>query len=197
MVFPSRLVLATKNAGKIREIMAICADWPVTWVTGRQATWPDVEETGVSYLENARLKAHSVAAALSVPAVAEDSGIEVDALGGGPGLRSARFAGPRATDEDNLGLLIERIGNEPPEQRTARYRCVAVCAWPDGREDSAEGVCEGSLALSRRGAGGFGYDPIFVPAGRDLTMAELPPEEKNALSHRGRALRALRAILAT
>lgn len=194
-MFPARLALATKNPGKVGEILAICAGWPVEWVTSRQASWPDIAETGESYLENARLKARAVAGTIGLPALAEDSGIEVVALGGGPGVRSARFAGAGATDRQNLELLIERIRTVPSEGRTARYRCVAVCVWPEGEERSAEGTCEGRLILEPRGAGGFGYDPIFVPEGDDLTMAELPPEAKNAISHRGRALRALGTVL--
>lgn len=194
-MFPARLALATKNPGKVGEILAICAGWPVEWVTFGQASWPDIAETGKSYFENARLKAKAVAGAVGLPALAEDSGIEVDALGGGPGVRSARFAGAGATDRRNLELLIERIQMVPPERRTARYRCVAVCLWLDGEERSGEGACEGRLILEPRGTGGFGYDPIFVPEGNDLTMAELPAEAKNAISHRGRALRALGKVL--
>jgi XTP/dITP diphosphohydrolase len=198
--FPRELALATKNPGKIREILEVCSDWPVAWTlsTAAPSPWPDVEETGETYLENALLKARAVASALGIPAVADDSGIEVDALGGAPGPRSARFAGPEASDEQNLGLLIERVTEVPPEERTARYRCVAACAWPDGREVWSEGACEGRLLPERRGSGGFGYDPIFVPdetPGR--TMAEVSPPEKNAISHRGRALRALGDILAS
>jgi XTP/dITP diphosphohydrolase len=202
--FPTELALATRNPGKIREITQICSDWPVHWLLwdssndrwGEAASWPDVEESGESYLDNARLKARAVAEALGVPAVADDSGIEVDALGGEPGTRSARFAGPDATDRENLDLLIERIQPIPPEARTSRYRCVAMCAWPDGREVWAEGVCEGTLISDPRGTGGFGYDPIFVPEGERRTMAELSPVEKDAISHRGKALRALGEILA-
>jgi XTP/dITP diphosphohydrolase len=198
--FSAELALASRNPGKIREVLEICRDWPVRWMLATDPgldPWPEVEETGQSYLENALLKARAVAAVLGVPAVADDSGIEVDALGGEPGPRSARFAGPGASDRQNLSLLIERITEVPPEDRTARYRCVAACAWPDGREVWTEGTCEGRLVLERRGSGGFGYDPIFVPVeagGR--TMAELTAEEKHAISHRGRALRALGAILA-
>jgi XTP/dITP diphosphohydrolase len=194
-VFPARLALGTKNPGKVGEILAICSGWPVEWVTFREASWPDIAEAGESYLENARLKARAVAGAVGLPALAEDSGIEVDALGGGPGIRSARFAGDGATDQQNLELLIERIRFFPPERRTARYRCVAVCVWPGGDETSGEGTCEGRLILEPRGAGGFGYDPVFVPGGSDLTMAELGPEAKNAISHRGTALHALGAVL--
>ena len=195
MAFPPSLAIATKNLGKIREIFEICDDWPVRWAAAGGPYWPGVEETGDSYVENALLKARSLAGTVGIPTIAEDSGIEVDALGGGPGLRSARFAGDSATDQENLELLISRIRDVEEEARTARYRCVAVCAWPGGEEVSAEATCEGSLILEPRGTGGFGYDPIFVPGGFDRTMAELSPEEKNAISHRGKALRALGAIL--
>jgi XTP/dITP diphosphohydrolase len=196
MGLPPRLVLATANPGKAREILEICADWPVEWVTGQEASLPQVEETGSGYLENASIKASAAARALRIPAVADDSGIEVDALGGGPGPRSARHAGPAATDQENLSLLIERIRVVPEDLRTARYRCVAVCAWPGGDRVWAEGICSGRLILEQRGAGGFGYDPIFVPDGHDRTMAELDSKEKNAISHRGRAFRQLRESIA-
>ncbi len=196
MGFPRRLVIASRNPGKVREILQICSDWPTDWVTYETATWPEVEEAGQTYAENALLKARAVAAALGIPGLADDSGIEVDVLGGDPGVRSARFAGQGATDEENLRLLIERIRGAPESERTARYRCVAVCAWPEGREVSAEGTCEGRLVLGPRGSGGFGYDPIFLPedlqpSGDRRTMAELSDQEKNAISHRGKAFRAL------
>jgi XTP/dITP diphosphohydrolase len=196
MAFPPRLVIASRNPGKVREILQICSDWPTDWVTFETARWPEVEETGRTYADNALLKARAVAAALGIPAIADDSGIEVDALGGGPGVRSARFAGPQATDEENLRLLIERVQGVPESERTARYRCVAVCVWPEGREVAADGTCEGRLVLEPRGSRGFGYDPMFVPQGEGRTMAELTDEEKNAISHRGKAFRALRDELA-
>jgi XTP/dITP diphosphohydrolase len=195
--FPDRIAIASRNPGKIREIRSICADWPVGWVTvDEHAAWPDVEETGESYLENALLKARAVADGVGVPAVADDSGIEVDALGGAPGPRSARYAGEEATDEQNLRMMIRALAGVPAGGRTARYRCLADLAWPDGREVSAEGTCEGSLVSKPRGTGGFGYDPIFVPAGWEQTMAELSPEEKDRISHRGRAFRALSDLVA-
>lgn len=198
MTFPARLAIASRNPGKVREILAICADWPVEWLTATDdpLRWPDVEETGQTYLENAALKARAVAAATGVPAVADDSGIEVDALGGGPGPRSARYAGDGASDEQNLRTLIRALAGIPESGRTARYRCVAAVASPDGDVASAEATCEGTLIAAPRGSGGFGYDPIFVPEGWDRTMAELAPEEKDRISHRGRAFRALRGLLA-
>jgi XTP/dITP diphosphohydrolase len=197
MSFPDRIAIASQNPGKIREIRSICADWPVEWITAdeQEGAWPDVEETAESYLENALLKAHVVADAVGIPAVADDSGIEVDALGGAPGPRSARYAGKAATEGQNLRMLIRAVSGVPAAGRTARYRCLAVLAWPDGRELWTEGTCEGSLVSKPRGTGGFGYDPIFVPAGWEQTMAELPPKEKDRISHRGRAFRALRELL--
>lgn len=199
MVFPPRIALATRNAHKIRELERICADWPVEWVTVEDhdpADFPDVEETGDTYLENATLKAAAVSVALGIPALADDSGIEVDALGGRPGVRSARYAGEGATDEQNLRELTRAIRGIPAGGRTARYRCLAVLAFPDGAVVHADGTCEGILETSPRGSGGFGYDPIFQPAGWDETMAELTPEQKDRISHRGRAFRALRDQLA-
>jgi XTP/dITP diphosphohydrolase len=197
MSFPDRIAIASRNDHKLREIGRICADWPVGWLTDAdlEGTWPDIEETGDTYLENALLKARAVAAAFQVPALADDSGIEVDALGGGPGPRSARYAGEGATDERNLQALMRAVAGVPGAGRTARYRCVAAIAWPDGRELHTEGVCEGALVGKRRGSGGFGYDPIFVPVGWDRTMAELTADEKDRISHRGRAFRALREAL--
>ena len=193
MTVPARLAVASRNEHKLREIARICASWPVQWVTVQNdpREWPDVEETGDTYLENALLKAHAVAAALDLPAVADDSGIEVDALGGAPGPRSARYAGEDATDERNLRQLLSAIKGVPGGGRTARYRCVAALATPDGDETHAEATCEGALIAKPRGDRGFGYDPIFVPAGWDRTMAELTDEEKDRISHRGRAFRAL------
>lgn len=191
--FPDRLTIASRNPGKIREIRSICRDWPVTWV---EAEPPEIDETGGTYRENALLKAHGAAGAAGVPALADDSGIEVDALGGRPGPRSARFAGPDADDERNLRELLRALAGVPAGGRTARYRAVAAVAWPTGEEVWAEGVCEGVIRSAPTGSGGFGYDPVFEPAGWDRTMAELAPEEKDRISHRAGALRALRDALA-
>jgi XTP/dITP diphosphohydrolase len=199
MAFPERLAIASRNAHKLREIGRICADWPVGWVTmdTHEGPWPDVEEPHDTYLENALVKAREVALALGVPAVADDSGIEVDALDGAPGPRSARYAGEDAADADNLEALLHALEGLPGPARTARYRCVAAVAWPDGREVWAEGSCEGALETAPRGSGGFGYDPAFVPEGSDRTMAELAEAEKDRISHRGRAFRSLRDRLAS
>ena len=196
-MFPTRIAIASRNPGKIREILSICSDWPVQWTTAEESDrpWPEIEETGSSYRENAMLKARAVAEATGVDAVADDSGIEVDALGGKPGLHSARFAGPTASDAENLHLLIRSLQERADAPRTARYRCVALLASPDGRSLHSEETCEGRLTTSPAGSGGFGYDPAFVPVGFDRTMAELSSEEKDAVSHRGKAFRALRALI--
>ena len=193
---PDRLVVASRNPGKVREILEICADWPVEWLTFEQVSWPEVEETGTTYLENAVLKAQKVAEATGQATLADDSGLEVDALGGAPGPRSARYAGNDAGDQQNLRALIRAVAGVPRPGRTARYRAIAVVAWPDGRHVWAEGECEGLLRTKATGSGGFGYDPIFEPIGWERTMAELTPQDKNRISHRGRALGALREILA-
>jgi XTP/dITP diphosphohydrolase len=190
---PERIVLATRNPHKIEEIRRICHDWPVEWLTELEI--PAVEETGSTYLENALLKAREITGVTGEAALADDSGIEVDALGGAPGPRSARYAGEAASDDQNLRALIGAIAGVPAGGRTARYRAVAALSWPDGHDVHAEATCEGLLETKPRGHGGFGYDPIFVPLGDERTMAELSPEEKDRISHRGRALRALRSRL--
>jgi XTP/dITP diphosphohydrolase len=198
MPFPPRIAIATRNAHKLRELARICGDWPTEWVTVLNhdpAAFPEVDETGDTYLDNSLLKARAVAAALDIPALADDSGIEVDALGGKPGVRSARYAGLGASAERNLQELIRAVRGVPTAGRTARYRCVAAFALPDGTEQHAEGTCEGTLTKDPRGDGGFGYDPIFVPAGWEMTMAELSDEDKDRISHRGRAFRALRGLV--
>ena len=198
MPFPERLAIASKNPHKLRELGRICHDWPVEWLTvqNHPGPWPDVDEPHDTYLHNALEKARAVAEVLEVLAIADDSGIEVDALDGGPGPRSARFAGEGASDADNLAKLIGLVADLEPDARTARYRCVAAIAWPDGRTMHAEGTCEGTLIRQPRGDRGFGYDPVFVPQGERRTMAELGDEEKDRISHRGRAFRALAGLLA-
>jgi XTP/dITP diphosphohydrolase len=196
--FPERLAIASKNPHKLRELGRICRDWPVEWLTvqNHPGPWPDVDEPHDTYLHNALEKARAVAQVLGVPAIADDSGIEVDALDGGPGPRSARFAGEGASDADNLAKLIGVVADMEPDARTARYRCVAAIAWPSGRTMHAEGTCEGTLIGQPGGDRGFGYDPVFVPQGERRTMAELGDEEKDRISHRGRAFRALAELLA-
>ena len=197
MTFPARLAVASKNAHKLREIARICADWPVEWVTAENhpGPWPDVEEPFATYLENALVKARTVASRFEMAAIADDSGIEVDALHGAPGPRSARFAGV-ADDAGNLAKLLDDLRGVEPWRRTARYRCVVVLAWPDGRDVWTEGTSEGRIVDDTRGRRGFGYDPAFVPEGENRTMAELTDEEKDRISHRGRAFREMRDRLA-
>ncbi|GAB4306603.1 MAG: RdgB/HAM1 family non-canonical purine NTP pyrophosphatase [Candidatus Bipolaricaulota bacterium] len=188
------LLLGTTNPGKLREILSILGDIPgIRWLTPAEVPVPDVPETGRTFLENALLKARTVAAATGHATLAEDSGLEVDALGGAPGVQSARYAGdPPDYAANNAQLLATLAG---VTDRRARFRTVAALALPDGRVWTTEGVLEGRIADAPRGPGGFGYDPLFIPAGETRTLAELSPEEKNALSHRRRALEGLRPVL--
>ena len=193
-----RFVLASANRDKAAEISAILtAAVPGLDLAPRPPDLADVDETGTTLLENARLKAAAIAAATGEAAVADDTGLLVDALDGAPGVFSARFAGEDATYADNVAKLLSELAGVPADRRTARFETVAVVRWPDGREVAATGAVDGVIATEARGHGGFGYDPIFVPAeGDGRTFAELAPEEKHALSHRGRAFRALAAELA-
>jgi XTP/dITP diphosphohydrolase len=190
------LLLATRNRGKLRELVALFAPAGVT--CDSLADHPevgDVEETGRSFEENARLKASAVARACGLWALGEDSGLEVDALGGAPGVFSARYAGAHGDDAANNAKLLAELADRA--SRAARYRCAMALARPDGAiVATTSGSCEGDISDAPRGGGGFGYDPCFVPRGRSLTMAELSPAEKDELSHRGRAARAMRPLLA-
>jgi XTP/dITP diphosphohydrolase len=186
-------VLATANPDKAAEIRAIlaAAAAPVD-LCERDASIPDVEETGATLEENARIKADALCVATGRPAIADDTGLEVDALGGAPGVRSARFAGEDATYADNCSLLLRRLDGVPREGRTARFSTVAIARWPDGREVAAIGTVEGAIIEHARGDRGFGYDPLFVPDDGDgRTFAEMTAEEKHAISHRARAFRTL------
>lgn len=189
-----RLVVATHNAGKVTELRRILADPDVELLGADDVGLGDVEETGTTFAANALLKARAAAASCGLPCVSDDSGLVVDALGGEPGVRSARYAGAHGDDEANLELVLERMRGVV--DRTARFVCVAALVTPDGREWTTEGVLEGTLTDAPRGTGGFGYDPIFVPVGGDRTTAEMSPQDKDAISHRGQAFRALRAIVA-
>ena len=185
-----RVALATKNAGKVREIASILVDAPIE-LAGPDPAWVPPPEDADTYRENALTKALSLVSFHDGPCLADDSGIEVDALDGAPGSRSARYAGEGASDEENLHKLLEVVRKTPERARGARYRCVAVLVTPSGEEHVAEATVEGTLVTEPRGSGGFGYDPIFVPAGDSRTMAELNADEKDAISHRGKAFRAL------
>ncbi|HVL51055.1 MAG TPA: RdgB/HAM1 family non-canonical purine NTP pyrophosphatase [Actinomycetota bacterium] len=185
-------MLATANPGKIAEIVDIMQDLPVTFVTKDQMPpWPEIVESGETYLENALIKARALVEFSGKASIADDSGIEIDALAGAPGVRSARFAGAEANDEQNNQRMAELLRDVPPEQRTARYRCLAVLVMPDGTHLVGEGTCEGRIAREPRGTNGFGYDPWFIPQGQDQTFGELPLEFKHGISHRGEALRQL------
>lgn len=193
-----RLVLASANPDKSAEIAAILgAAVPGLDLAPRPAGVADVEETGTSLVENARLKAAAIAEATGEPAVADDTGLVVDALGGAPGVWSARFAGEGATYADNVAKLLKELDGVAPGERTARFETVALVRWPDGAEVAVTGAVDGVIATEARGERGFGYDPVFVPTeGDGRTFAELLPLEKHAVSHRGRAFRALAAELA-
>jgi XTP/dITP diphosphohydrolase len=190
-------VLASGNPGKLRELAELLTARALTVVPQSTFGIEPAEETGVSFEENALLKAAHAAQHAGLAALADDSGLEVDALGGRPGVRSARFAGPEASDEDNLRLLLRELERVPEGRRTARYRCVI--AFVRGPEDQnplmARGVWEGHIVATPRGTGGFGYDPVFVPRGGERTAAQLSAVEKNAVSHRAQALNALVAML--
>lgn len=188
-----RLVVATHNAGKVSELRRILAGRDVELLGADDVGLGDVEETGATFDENALLKARAAVESCGLPCVADDSGLVVDALGGEPGVRSARFAGAHGDDEENLRQVLERMRGVG--DRAARFVCVAALAAPDGREWTTRGVLEGTLTDAPRGTGGFGYDPIFVPLGEHRTTAELSPHDKDAISHRGQAFRALRPVV--
>ena len=189
----SLFVLATANPDKAAEIEAVLNDAgaPVT-LQMRDPSLPDVEETGATLEENARLKAIDVCERTGMPAIADDTGLEVDALGGAPGVRSARFAGDHASYDDNVRELLDRLRDVPETLRSARFATVAIARWPDGHEIAALGTVDGVIAIEPRGGNGFGYDPVFVPVeGDGRTFGEMEPAEKHACSHRGRAFRTL------
>lgn len=196
MAARTRLLLGTGNRGKVRELAHLLdgldlelqslADFP---------SLAEVEEDGSTLLENARQKALAYAAATGLTTLADDSGLEVDALAGAPGVRSARFAGPAQDAQANIDLLLTQLAGISAERRTARFRCVLVVARADGETLIAEGTCEGRIELQRRGAGGFGYDPVFFYPPAGCTFAELGDADKNAISHRAAACEALRPYL--
>ncbi|MEV4435228.1 RdgB/HAM1 family non-canonical purine NTP pyrophosphatase [Streptomyces sp. NPDC049555] len=193
-----RLVLATRNAGKITELRAIlgAAGLDVELVgTDAYPDVPDVKETGVTFAENALLKAHALARATGLPAVADDSGLCVDVLNGAPGIFSARWAGRHGDDRANLELLLAQLSDIADEHRGAHFACAAALALPDGTERVVEGRLEGTLRHAPSGSGGFGYDPILQPLDDTRTCAELTPQEKNAISHRGKAFRGLVPVI--
>ncbi len=187
------IVLATANPDKAAEIADVLGDVDGLVLLPRPSEVPEVDETGRTLLDNARLKAHALVAATGRPALADDTGLEVEALGGAPGVYSARYAGEDATYADNVAKLLEALETRvEPEARRARFRTVLVVAHPDGTEVTADGAVSGRITTAPRGTAGFGYDPVFAPdEGDGRTFAEMRPEEKHACSHRGRALRVL------
>jgi XTP/dITP diphosphohydrolase len=192
-----KLVLASGNAGKLRELLAILEPLGHELVSQSTLGIETPPETGKTFIENALLKARHAARHSGLPALADDSGIEVDALGGRPGVYSARYAGERATDRKNLEKMLEELRDVPEGRRAARYQCVIVLARraDDAHPLIARGTWEGRILAAPRGTSGFGYDPIFQPLGLSVSAAELPAAEKNSRSHRGLALQALTAQL--
>ena len=191
----TRVVLASSNEGKLRELAALLAPFALELAPEGELGIRAAAETGATFIENALLKARHAARHARLPALADDSGLEVDALGGAPGLHSARFGGSGFDDAGRVALLLERLRTVPREQRTARFRCVIALVDEAGRERTVEGVAEGAIATAPRGDGGFGYDPVFFypPLGR--TFGELSDHEKERVSHRALAARAARAVL--
>ncbi|MBK3578208.1 RdgB/HAM1 family non-canonical purine NTP pyrophosphatase [Streptomyces sp. MBT65] len=190
----TRLILATRNAGKITELRSILAAAGLPHdLIGAESypEIPDVKETGITFAENALLKAHALAQATGLPAVADDSGLCVDVLNGAPGIFSARWAGRHGDDQANLALLLAQLSDIAEEHRGAHFACAAALALPDGTERVVEGQLRGVLRFAPTGTNGFGYDPILQPGGNTRTCAELTPDEKNAISHRGKAFRGL------
>jgi XTP/dITP diphosphohydrolase len=197
MTAPRRVVLATGNAGKVREFAALLAPLAIEVIPQTVLGIASADETGDTFEANALIKARHAALAAGLPALADDSGIEVDALGGRPGVWSARYAGPAATDAENNALLLRELYGLSPAQRSARYRCVIayVAGAADVTPLFASGSWEGTIATTPAGTGGFGYDPLFLPEGSQLTAAQLPVAEKNARSHRAIALHELLRVL--
>jgi XTP/dITP diphosphohydrolase len=195
----ARLVLATANPHKVTELTRILAAGSVGVELVGLTTFPDapdVAETGATFTENALLKARAIADFTGLPAVADDSGLCVDALNGMPGVLSARWSGRHGDDEANLRLVLAQLADVPDQRRGAQFVCVAALVIPGGREHTSEGMVSGNLIREERGAGGFGYDPIFVPDGSLVTTAEMSAADKDSISHRGKALRLLAPVIA-
>jgi len=195
----ARIIVATRNPGKLAELRRILAAAEVGVTVDDLQDVPDmpeVAETGRTFRENDLLKARAVAAFTGLPAVADDSGLCVDALNGMPGVLSARWSGSHGDDEANLRLLLAQLADVPAGKREARFVCVAALVLPAGGEHLAEGEVRGQLTRSPRGSNGFGYDPIFVPDGFEITTAQMSADEKDKISHRGKALRALAPVIA-
>ena len=196
MPLPSRIVLASGNAGKLREIARILASLDVEIVAQSEFGVTEADESGTTFVENALIKARHAALMTGLPAIADDSGLVVEALGGRPGVYSARYAGPKATDDENIDKLLEELANVPDKERAAAFHCCACYVSPDDSASLiAEGRWEGSILRERRGEMGFGYDPVFYDPECGRTAAELGADLKNARSHRGKALAALAGMM--
>ena len=192
-----RLLVATRNQGKLKELKKLLAGCPFTLVSLTDVGIGDeIPETGATFEENAILKATACARASGLVSLADDSGLEVDALGGEPGVMSSRYAGARANDEQRTAFLLEKLNNIPESRWDARFRCVIAVAWPGGPVDVYSGDCNGRIVRTPRGSGGFGYDPVFLLPELGKTMAELTPCAKNRMSHRAVATRKVVAVLA-
>ena len=191
-----KFVFASHNKGKIQEVQEILAPFGIE-IEPIPADFPEIEENGTSFEENAKIKARAVCQATGLPAVADDSGLTVDALDGFPGIHSARWAGPEANDHDRNQLLLEKLLSVPEEQRGAQFVCVAACVFPDGRELAVRGQCRGTILGEEHGSGGFGYDPVFCVPEYGCTFGELASDVKNSISHRARAFTALGSALRT
>ena len=189
-----KFVLASHNRGKIQEVKQIWEPMGLE-IVPMPEDFPEIEEDGASFEENAMIKARTVSKALGLPAVADDSGLVVDALDGFPGIHSARWAGPDATAHDRNVLLLEKMLSVPEDQRGAKFVCVAACVFPDGKEMTVRGQCRGTILSEERGTGGFGYDPIFCVPEYGCTFGELEQDVKNSISHRARAFTALGSAL--
>ena len=192
----TKLLLATNNAGKVKEYRSLLQGIPFEMVTPQElGITMDVEETGATYRENARLKACSLAAQSGLLTLADDSGIEVDALHGKPGVMSARYAGEKASNAERIEYLLAKLKDVPEEKRTARFYCLIAIAQPNGVVEFCDGECKGMIALTPSGRRGFGYDPVFYLPEQGKTMAELPVAVKNRISHRGQAVQKVKLLL--
>jgi len=192
--FTDKYALATANPGKISEMRMILSNLGINILTRKDlGINMEIEETGTTFFENAKLKADVICLASGLPSIADDSGLLVDALNGRPGVYASSFGGEDLTAEERCRYLLKQMENS--EQRRAKFVCTIVCVFPDGKLLTAEGECRGQITTELSGSGGFGYDPVFLPDGKDKTMAELTAEEKNEISHRGKALRSFKEIL--
>lgn len=191
-----RLLIASKNEGKIREVRHVLQVPGLELLDYKDCDdWQEPVESGETLEENAIIKAITILSEYGIPAIADDSGLVVDFLSGRPGILSSRYAGPECNSERNMDLLLSEMSGVPSSKRAARFQCIIALAMPDRDVEITRGECEGTILCARKGSGGFGYDPIFKPAGYDCSMAELSVEAKNVISHRGKALRRMRAVL--